>query len=173
MSAPTASPNDCPETADAAPDSQSCKHLPQDSLADAWAAIATRWDELCEYAAFYLAAHVDQVRLTSRTTAMWAILGAVVALIAVSSVATASVLVVLGASAGVGQLLGGRYWLGQLLVGGGVISLTSGGIWLFLFWRVRAYRQALVKKYELRKQAERSRYGTDVAQRAEQLSKDS
>jgi hypothetical protein len=102
---------------------------------------------------------------------MWFVIVAVVALVAASAIAAASVLIVLGAAGGVGQLVGGRAWLGQLLVGGGIILLACGGLWLLLHRRMRAYRRDVMQKYELRKQSERTKYGTDVTHRAEQQSR--
>jgi hypothetical protein len=173
MSSPSPSQDDRPDGAAAESTGAPQERSPHDGLADAWAAAAERWSELREYAAFYLAAQADQLRLAAHTTLIRAVLIVVVAIIAVSSIAAASVLVVLGAATGVGQLLGEQIWLGQLLVGCGTISLAGGGFWLLLLFRMRTYRRALIEKYELRKQTERGRYGTDVAQRAKQRSQES
>jgi hypothetical protein len=171
MTASETQHNGYASAADADEDIDATQKSTDDDLADAFAAISTRWSELREYASFYIAANVDQLRLSARTTAMWAILGIVVALVASSIVAAGSVLFVIGLSNAVGHLLDGRIWLGQLLVGLVILAAASVGVWFVVDRQVRAYRRAMKMKYELRKQNERAEYGTDIEERAKQRSR--
>jgi hypothetical protein len=141
---------------------------PEDELADVWAGIATHCRELGEYASLYIAANVDQVRLSARTAALWTVLGVALGLIALSLIVVSSALFLVGLSNGAAQLFGGRVWLGQTVVGLVILAASAGGIWLFVRRKVSAYRIALKKKYERRKQNEQAEYGTNVAERAGQ-----
>jgi hypothetical protein len=140
---------------------------------DVWAEIVDRWRELREYAGYYIAANIDRLRLTGRTALMWSILGLVVGLIAVSIVAAASVLLIVGLATGLGELMGGRIWLGQLVVSATILLAASGGAWFVLRRSLRNYQRTIVQKYELRKEEERTEYGTNVEQRAKERSQNS
>ena len=172
MTSPHSSPNGVADSADdeeAKSDrTDRSDRAPADEADAVWAEIVARWSELREYAGYYIAANIDRFRLNYRAALMWAILGIVAGVIAVSVVAAAGVLLVVSLSTGVSQLLGGRVWLGQLVLSVAILIAATGGVWLVLHRRLRNYHRALVTKYERRKQQERTEYGTDVEQRAKE-----
>ena len=174
MSSPHSSHNGVADPTDdqaaAADREEQSDHAPAGERDDVWADLVARWSELREYAAYYIAANIDRLRLTGRAALMWSILGIVVGLIAVSVIVAASAVLVMSLSTGVGQLLGGRIWLGQLVVSATILLSASGGVWLVLRRSLRKYQRELIEKYELRKQQERTEHGTDVEQRAKERS---
>lgn len=128
--------------------------------------VLARLHELREYASYYVAAHLDQARMKLNTALTWAALLFILALIAASMTVAAGVLLVAGLSSGLALLLNGHVWLAQIIAGAGLLAIGIGGTWFFLDRRRRAIHRRMVSKYERRKHRERSRFGTDVEQRA-------
>lgn len=122
--------------------------------------------ELREYGECYLAARIAQVRLEARSSALYAALGLLGGVVLAGALVAAAVLMMNGTADAVGQLCDGRLWLGQILVGTGLLAITAGGVWHWLRRHIDAEHRKVTENYEHRKQAERSRFGTDVSQRA-------
>lgn len=141
---------------------QIASHDPDNPLS----ALLSHLTEMREYVECYLAARIDQVRLEARSSALYGALGLLGSVVLAGALVAATVLVMNGAADAIGRLSGGRHWLGQILVGGGLLAITAGSIWYWLRRHNAAERKKVTEHYELRKQAERSRFGTDVSQRA-------
>lgn len=136
---------------------------------DPLAPLLARLHETRQYVGLYVATRLDQVRAKGKTVAMRIAIGLVLACIAVSILVAACVLLVVGLSSGIGQLFAEHAWLGQVIVGSTILAVAIGGSWLLLKLQVRSLRRTLVKNYERRKQAIRTRpdAGSRQANRAE------
>lgn len=122
--------------------------------------------ELREYAATYVAARADRMKLTVRTIAFWAMAGLLAGVLAMTAVVTAVVLLLVGIADGLSALLGDNAWAGYMLCGGGVMLLLAVGLMVFKRKWFQSSRRRTIQKYERRHQAQRAAYGHDVAQRA-------
>ena len=139
-------------------DSGANGHTPADAFKDAGA----RLGELKEFAAYYVAAKLDGIKVTLRNVGIYAGLG-IVGLIAGSAIiSTAAVLLLVGLALGLGDLLWDQYWLGALLVGLLVLGGLAGGIIFGMKKITNSSRKAMVEKYENRQRDQRIHFGEDV-----------
>ena len=122
--------------------------------------------ELREYARYFLAAKLDGIKLSLRTTGIRAALG-LIGLLALGALVVTSVVL---ACTGVAQLLalafGGRAWAGNLVAGLLLLFLLGGGVVMGMKYLAGSLRRRTVRKYELRRTRQRADLGHDVAQRA-------
>lgn len=133
------------------------------SAAAAWKEALGRVAELREYAAYFVAAKFDGVKVTVRNLGIYAALG-IVALIAMSAVITTSVVLLLvGLSMAIGAIFDpDQFWAGALIVGVLVLGGLAGGIVFGMKRLTNTSRAALVKKYESRQREQRINFGHDV-----------
>jgi len=122
--------------------------------------------ELKEYAAYYLSAKIDSIKLTVRNLGVYAVLG-IVGLIAFSTlVSTAVVLLLVGLSLGLGHLMGDRLWLGGVIVGVLVLAGIGVGAYIGMSALTKSFKRNTVRKYEQRQNWQRGQFGRDVNQAA-------
>lgn len=136
---------------------------PTESLKEA----ASHFAELKEFAAYYVGAKLDAIKVTVRNVGIYAGLG-IVGLIAASAVITTAVVLLLtGIAGGLGDLLWDKYWLGALIVGLVVLGGLAGGIVFGMKKLTNTFRKQLVQKYENRQRDQRTNFGEDVRGRRE------
>lgn len=135
---------------------------PPDPLAGLTRSLA----ELQEFAAVYVAARLDRIKLAARQALVWAVLGIAGGIVAIAALIAATVMLLEGMALALAELLGGRVWAGYLIVATVVLVAATTVVFAALGKIGRASRQKTIDKYERRRQAERATYGTDVAQRA-------
>jgi uncharacterized membrane protein len=151
---------DAPETEDPARAATDTRFT--DALRDSALSAA----EIAQYAGHLLATRIDQFKLSIRTLILYAVLGVLGLVAAVSVLAACVVLLFVGAAHGVGTALGGREWLGDLLVSVVVLGAIALGLKVGLGRFKMASRRGTVRKYENRRKQQRERFGHDVAERA-------
>jgi len=147
------------------------RHTPAGHPREALSQLPGLLAEIKEYAAYYLSAKFDGLKVTGRNLGIYAALG-IVGFVAFSAmITTAVVLLLVGLSAALGHLFSKLInpawaWLGPLLVG----LLLLGGIGLGAFLALKKlmgkFRQATVQKYEQRQNWQRGQFGRNVAQQA-------
>jgi hypothetical protein len=138
------------------------------SPAEAFKEAASRFAELKEYAALYVAAKADGIKVTLRNVAIYAALGVVGAIVGIGFLITAVVLLLNGLAGLVGEIFPERFedWGGPLVVGLLLLGGTAAAIVYGLKSVTNTSRKRLVEKYENRKRDERRVYGHDVQERA-------
>jgi len=125
--------------------------------------IPQQFAALKEYAAYYVAAKIDSIKVTARNIGVYAGLG-IIGLLAIGTViSTAVVLLLVGASIGISRIFGpDREWIGALIVGILVLGGLAAGVIFGLRWLTNTSRASLVKKYENRQREQRVNLGRDV-----------
>jgi hypothetical protein len=146
-------------------------HPHDEAPADAFKEAMRALGELREYAAYFVAAKLDGLKLTFRRLGVMAAVGAVGLLAGGAVVATAAVLFCVGLAQAVATMFAHengvpRTWLGNLIVGLLLLLLIVGGAWFMMSRLIGSSKKATVRKYELRRQRQRADYGHDVLQRA-------
>jgi hypothetical protein len=144
------------ETSDLPPDAE--------SAAAAMRAVAARLAELRAYAVYYLAAKIDQVRLSIRQLVLAAVLCVLLLIAAAGVIVTAIVLLLEGVAGGVAAICGQR-WLGDLICGVLFLGIIAIGVWSGLKRFSKMSRQMTVNKYESKQRQQRSEFGQDVGHR--------
>jgi hypothetical protein len=125
--------------------------------------------EVIEYANQYVETRKDSLRATVRGLIWKAALGVVAAVAGVTIVVVATAYLMSGIAHGLGRLFGGEDWLGELVTGL-AIFLILGGVALFAIKSLtKKARERTIKKYELRQQQQRERFGHSATDRAQQL----
>ena len=128
--------------------------------------------EAKEYAAYFLSAKIDGIKLSVRNLGIYAGLG-IIGFVAFSAlITTAVVLLLIGVSAALSHLFTNLInpkwaWLGPLLVGLILLSAIGVGAWIGLKRLSEKFRQATVQKYEQRQNWERGQFGHNVKERAD------
>src|SRR5688572_12630436 len=112
---------------------------PADALKDA----VKQLGELKTYAAHFVAAKVDGIKVSVRSLGVYAVLGIVGLIAGAAVIATSVVLLLLGAALGLSALLGTGLWSGSLIVGGVMLGLLAGGIVWGMKRLTRTARQRL------------------------------
>jgi hypothetical protein len=126
------------------------------------------FDELKEYAGYYVAAKVDGIKQTVRNVGLYAALGLVGAVVGAAILATAAGLLVVGIAHLLGVLFGGRFWLGDLVTAVLILGAAGAGAYFMMNKLTGTWRSQTLKKYEQRKQTQRERFSRDVSDRARQ-----
>jgi hypothetical protein len=135
---------------------------PGDALHEAVA----RLNEVREYAAYFMAAKLDGLKLTARNLGIYAALGVLGLIAGGAIVVVAVVLLLTGIAHGIGAALGGMFWLGDLIIGAAVLIALALVVVMGMSRLTKSSRLNTVQKYESRKRDQRSRFGHDVKQRA-------
>ncbi len=133
---------------------------------EAFRRLQSQLEELSDHARLYASAKKDALTSSVRRAALWMVIGAVAAAIAVSIVVTATVFALLGLAQLIGEALGDLPWAGYLITGGGLLLLLAIGMLVALTWLQSRFRKQTVQKYERRHQAQRARYGHDERARS-------
>ena len=122
--------------------------------------------ELYAYVSHFIQAQLDLLKVSGRQAALWAVIGILGAIVAVSALVMAVILFLTGLSSGVGAAVGGVLWLGQLIVGLGLLILF---VIVVLIGKSRiqgrAYTQR-VQDYAERQQQQHLQFGRSAADRA-------
>jgi hypothetical protein len=135
---------------------------PEEALGDA----LRRVGELKAYAAHFVAAKLDALKVTGRNIAVYAVLGVIGVLTAGTLVITAVVLAMRGLAEAIAAALGGRQWAGDLIVGFGFVLLLGLGVWIGMKILFKSLRQGTEKKYESKRRIQQAEFGHDVHDRA-------
>lgn len=137
---------------------------PAESLKEA----SKRFAELKEFAAYYLAAKADGVKVTVRNVGIYAALGILGLIVASSVITTAVVLLLCGLAWAIGAIFEpDRPWVGAIVVGLLVLGGLAGGIVFGMKKLTNTFRKQLVRKYENRQRDQRINFGEDVRGRRE------
>jgi tetrahydromethanopterin S-methyltransferase subunit G len=139
------------------------ENAPAEALKD----VSTRLSELGEYVSYYLTAKVDGLKATGRNIGIYAALGVVGLIAASAMIMTLVVLTFVGIAHGIGDLLWDKWWLGDLITGVLFLTLLAVGAMIMMKKLTASSRERTVKKYAARQQQERTQFGTDVQQRAQ------
>ena len=145
-------------TADAPPDAESA----EEALRAVWACLA----ELRAYAVYFLAAKIDQIRLSIRQLILLAVSCVLLFIAAAGLIVTAIVLLLQGVAGALAALCGQR-WLGDLLCGVLFLGIITLGLWIGLKRFSKISRDLTVQKYENKQRQQRSDFGRDVGHRAD------
>jgi len=118
------------------------------------------------YATHYLAARVDAAGAHLRRIVLWMLAAIATAVAGLTAIIVAVVMVLTGLARGMSLLLGGEDWAGPLVIGGGILGLiAAAGYFSVRAWSHR-WAQTTRKKYERRREKQRSEFGSDTLQRA-------
>jgi len=128
-------------------------------------ALAEHLRELQEYAAYYLSAQADRLRLQVRNLVIALVLATLALTVAASLAATAAVLLLVGIGQGLGQLFGGREWLGFLATGLGLLVGSSLVAWWLVHRISRSSFAETMHKYAVRQAEQQREFGRDVSSR--------
>jgi hypothetical protein len=142
------------------------------SPGDAFHAALSQIGELKEYAAHYLSARVDALKLTVRNAVLWIAVGALALLAALSVIVTAIVILCVGLAQAIAAALGGRVWAGNLIVGAVLIGGTVLGVWIGLKRLIAASRSRTMERYERKLRRERVELGHDAQERSSESEHD-
>ena len=166
---PTGVPGPTPGTGAIPPPGPACVPDPNyrpNPAQEAATRLKADFDELKEYASYYVAAKIDGIKGSIRNLGLYAALGIVAAIVGAAILATAAGLLVVGFAHMLGALFGGRYWLGDLVTGILILGTVAGGAYYMMNKLTGAWRSQTLKKYEERKQSQRERFSHDVSDRA-------
>jgi hypothetical protein len=139
---------------------------PRDALREAFARIP----ELKEYAAYYVAARVDAIKISVRNAGIYATMGVMALLAGVAIVVTAVVLLLLGIAGAFAQLIPGYPWLGDIITAAVFLGVVAGGALVGIKWLTGSFRNRTINKYESRQTRQRQQFGTNVRREAERAS---
>ena len=135
---------------------------PTDALREAVAKLA----ELREFAAYYVAARIDAIRLTVRNIGIYAGL-AILGLVAVATILVVSVaLLLLGIAGAWGELFAQHKWLGDIITAVIFLGLLAGGVLIGMRVLTGMFKTTTVHKYESRQRQQRQQFGRDVRSEA-------
>jgi len=145
------------------PDTVTDDQAPPEALKD----IATRLSELGEYLSYYISAKLDGIKVSVRNVGIMAGLGVVGLIAGGAFLATLMVLLLRGIAYGLGDLLWDKWWLGELITAVLFLGAIGVGVMVMMKKLTKSSRERTAKKYAARQQTERSKFGTDVRQRAQ------
>ena len=139
---------------------------PDPTPASAFSEVAERLGEVRDYAAYYVKARVDRIKVVARNVAVMAALGVVALVAAGALVVTAVVLLCQGIALGLANLFGGRLWLGDLVTAILLLGAIGAGAYIGISRLTKTSKERMVRAYEQRKREQRVEHGTDVHERA-------
>ena len=106
-----------------------------------------------EEAVHLMAVEIDRVKLKVRKLLILAALACLAAFAVVAILFVAIALALFGLAELIGQAFGGRTWAGALVLGGGILLLTSSGLWGGIAWWNRSSFKATVQRYQTRRRS--------------------
>lgn len=121
--------------------------------------------ELREYAAYFLSAKVDSVKLSVRKVAIYAALG-VVGLMAGGALVVSAIVLLCWGLAGAFAAIFGVWWLGYIIMGVLLMVVLGAGIGLGLKRITGQWKRATEDKYEQRRERQQTEFGHNVHERA-------
>ena len=137
---------------------------PPEALRD----IKNRLGELGEYVSYFLAAKWDGIKVSMRNIGIYAGLGVIGLMAGGAFVATLMVLLLRGIAGGIGAMFNpDRPWAGELITAVLFLAAMGIGVMIALKKLTQSSRERTAKKYAARQQQERTKFGTDVNQRAQ------
>jgi hypothetical protein len=136
--------------------------------AAAWGDAFARFGEVREYAAYYVKARVDALKLSLRNLILMVALGIIGAFAGGALVVMAVVLLCIGIAHGLGELFGGRLWLGDLVTAILLLGAIGATVYIAVTRVTKTSKERVVKAYEQRKRQQRADHGVDVHERAEE-----
>lgn len=146
------------------PDDMTDDHAPAEALKH----LGARISELGEYISYYLSAKVDGIKVTFRNLGIMAALGVVGLLAAGGFIVTLMVMLLRGIAGAIGAIFNpDRMWAGELITSILFLGLLAAGVIIGMKKLTKGSRERTAKKYAARQQQERSKFGTDVRQRAQ------
>lgn len=139
--------------------------------ADMFRQAIKEFGELKEYAAYYLAAKWDGIKLSIKRAGIFAAVGIIGLIAGGAAVVTAVVLLCTGLAELISKIPDpNQPWLGNLVVGLLLLGMMGLTIYLGLSRLNKASRQRTVEKYETRQRRQRGDFGHDVRQRSQNQS---
>jgi hypothetical protein len=128
--------------------------------------LITNLAEIEEYLANYLAAKRDEIKATARRALIVTTAAISIGVVSLTILGGATILLLDGLAKAVAAGAGAQVWVGEIIVGGGAIILALVAAVLGTRSWFRASCQATKRKYEQRHRMQRTRFGTDSADRA-------
>ncbi|HEY2588321.1 MAG TPA: hypothetical protein VGI81_21455 [Tepidisphaeraceae bacterium] len=139
---------------------------PAEAIRDAMGKVA----ELREFAAYYVAARIDALKLTARRIGILAALGLVGAVAGATVVVTAVVLLLRGIAGAFAAIFPHYPWLGDLITAVIFLAIPVAGILVGMRILTHTFKSSTVSKYEERKRQQRQQFGRDVRDEATRAS---
>lgn len=135
---------------------------PADAIRDALGKLA----ELREFAAYYVAAKVDALKVTARQIGIFAGLGVLGGVGAATVVVVSVVLLLRGIAGAFAEIFPAHPWIGDLITA--VIFLAIPVIAILIGMRIltRTFKTSTVHKYERRQSEQRQQFGRSVRDQA-------
>lgn len=135
---------------------------PADAIRDAVGKLA----ELREFAAYYVAARVDALKVAARKIGILAGLGLLGGVGAATVVVVSVVLLLRGIAGAFAEIFPAHPWIGDLITA--VIFLAIPVIAILIGMRIltRTFKTMTVAKYELRQRQQREQFGRSVRDEA-------
>jgi hypothetical protein len=135
---------------------------PADAIRDALGKLA----ELREFAAYYVAAKVDALKVTARQLGIYVGLG-LLGTVATATVVVMSVVLLLRGIAGAfADLFPTHPWIGDLITALIFLSIPVIGILIGMRILTRTFKTSTVHKYERRQSEQRQQFGRNVRDEA-------
>jgi hypothetical protein len=139
-------------------------HHPADAIRDAMAKLT----ELREFAAYYVAAKVDAIKLTARRIGILIALGLMGAVVGATVLIVSVVLLLEGIAGAFGAIFPSHAWLGDLITAVIFLAIPVIGVLVGMRILTKTFKTSTVQKYERRQSQQRQQFGRDVRDQATQ-----
>jgi hypothetical protein len=143
------------------PDQATEAHDQPRSPDEAFTFLRERFEQLVDYASYYLAARRDALKIAATRGILLAVGGILALVILAAVIATSAVLICVGISDGLSVLFG-HQWIGELLTGLLIITVIAGSALIVMKVISGRSLRMTVEKYEKLRRLQRERYGRDV-----------
>ena len=148
------------------PEAQESVPDPEPSAEEALQRLQLQLRELVAYVSHFVSVKLDELKLSGRQIALWAIIGGLSAVTLISVIVMSVVLILTGCAIGLGVALGHAQWLGQIIVGLGMLGLLAVATLIGYRLIRRQSRIQKVQYYAERQRQQQASFGTSVADRA-------
>lgn len=135
---------------------------PADAIRDAFGKLA----ELREFAAYYVAAKIDALKVTARRVGIFAGLGLMGAVAAATVVVVSVVLLLRGIAGAFAEIFPAHPWIGDLITAVIFLAIPVIGILIGMRILTRTFKTSTVDKYERRQSEQRQQFGRSVRDEA-------
>lgn len=135
---------------------------PADAIRDAMGKLA----ELREFAAYYVAARVDALKVAARKIGILAGLGVLGGVGAATVVIVSVVLLLRGIAGAFAEIFPAHPWIGDLITAVIFLALPVIGILIGMRIVTRTFKTMTVAKYERRQRQQREQFGRSVRDEA-------